>query len=148
LRRRTPLTRKSIDQVRAEAGRQQASSSAQRQAARQREDEQWRVEVLDLRGPYCRSCGSVRDVQADHLVGRVGEDRLAVEAGLPLCGDFGDGRCHPRKTARQLLIQRSWLDSDQVEWLEEKGYAIWGPDGTVVGRRCRLFADVGAGTAE
>ena len=149
LQRRTPLTRtarkpagrKPLDQVRAEVDKEQTGNAKQRRSARQREDAQWRAEVLALRGPYCRSCGSIRDVQVDHLVGRVGEDRLAIANGTPLCGDFGDQRCHPRKTEHQLLIQRHWLDPDQVTWLEENRYAIWEPDGTVSGTHCTLFAE-------
>jgi hypothetical protein len=75
------------------------------------------------------------------LVGRVGEDRLAIQNGTPLCGDFGDQRCHPRKTAHQLLIQRHWLDPDQIEWLAERGYTVWEPDGSVSGTHCTLFAE-------
>lgn len=114
----------------------------QRRDARLREDAAWRAECFRIRGSVCRGCGSTRDVQMDHIVGRVGSDRLALGNGLPLCGDFGDGRCHPRKTARQLLIQRDWLDQDMIDWLACEGYAVWETDGTVSGRHCVRFARI------
>lgn len=135
------MRRKSLDQIKSQVDKDKKKTSKQRQSARQREDRRYREVVLVLRGPVCRSCGSTRDVQVDHLVGRVGEARLAVENGTPLCGDFGDGRCHPRKTANQLLIQRGWLDPDQVEWLAKRGYVVWDDDGSVSGRNHRIFAD-------
>lgn len=68
--------------------------------------------------------------------------RWAVEDGLPLCSDFGLGRCHARKTRHTLRISRGWLDSDMVEWLATMGYAEWQADGSVAGTHCRLFLPV------
>lgn len=105
-------------------------------------DAQWRQKVYALRGRWCRSCGESRPerIQVDHMIPRTPATRWEPCNGLPLCDDFGKGRCHPRKTAHQLAIQRDWLDPDQIEWLAQQGHAEWQPDGTVTGRHCRLFA--------
>lgn len=157
VKRRQPLKRVKgletrIDQVQAwrrrtqqtalDRGSSKTRRVTKRANQRRNQDEEWRAAVFALRGRWCRSCGSVRDVQVDHLVGRVGAARLAVEAGLPLCGDFGVGRCHPRKTRYELKVQRSWLDADQVQWLEDQGFVRWLPDGTVAGTRSKAFAPV------
>lgn len=109
-------------------------------AKHRRNDSSWRTECLARRGAWCRACGSSRDLQSDHLIPRSQGGPSIVENGLILGGPFGCG-CHDRKTAHQLLIQRAWLDPDQLTWLEQEGHATWGPDGVVSGKHCRLFAD-------
>lgn len=142
LQSRTPLERRSelrrVPLQRVPAGR----APSTQQGANQRRDAQWRETVYALRGRWCRSCGESRPerIQVDHMIPRSPATRWEPCNGLPLCGDFGGGRCHPRKTAHQLLIQRGWLDPDQIGWLQASGLAEWLPDGSVTGRHCRIFA--------
>jgi hypothetical protein len=95
---------------------------------------------MAARGTLCRGCGGREHVQADHLIPRSQGGPSIVANGLPLCGEFGTGKCHVRKTNHELLIKREWLDGDQLDWLKASGNAWWLPDGTVAGRHCRLFA--------
>jgi hypothetical protein len=40
-------------------------------------------------------------------------------------------------------VKRSWLDADQIEWLNTEGHATWNEeDGTVTGRHRKLFAEL------
>ena len=141
LQSRTPLERRSeLRRVPLQRGTPIRSTRSTSNNAGRRRDAQWRDLVYQLRGRYCRSCGGGVDVQVDHMIPRSPATRWEPCNGLPLCGDFGGGRCHPRKTAHQLLIQRGWLDPDQIEWLRASGLAEWLPDGSVTGRHCRIFA--------
>lgn len=145
LQRRTPLVARTGLQRRTPLQRATPADRAPmsgKRSADQGKDARWREKVYALRGRWCRACGGDRDVQVDHMVPRSPATRWAIEDGLPLCGDFGRGRCHPRKTAHQLKIQRDWLDPDQIAWLDTMGYAVWQSDGTVTGSHCRLFAPV------
>jgi 5-methylcytosine-specific restriction endonuclease McrA len=150
LRRRTALQSHTLLGRRSELRRvplQRGTTPAARtprQAVNDRRDAQWRELVYTTRGRFCRACGESRAdrLQVDHLIPRSPATRWEPRNGLVLCGDFGAGRCHPRKTAHQLLVDRSWLDEDQTGWLEEQGHAVWQPDGSVGGRHCRLFAPV------
>lgn len=141
--RKEPIKR--LEPVRAENGRELGTSRhrrVQKRAAQRRNDAPWRNEVFELRGRSCRGCGGVQHVQADHLIPRSQGGPSVVENGLPLCGEFGVGQCHVRKTAHSLLIERGWLDQDQIDWLKSEGHAWWREDGTVAGRHCVLFAPV------
>lgn len=104
-----------------------------------RNDSGWRQQVLEARGERCRSCGTTRDVQVDHVVPRSQGGPSVVENGTPLCGPFGNG-CHPAVTEKRLLIQPEWLDDDQIAWLEENGHVWWDEEGEVYGRLRRSFA--------
>lgn len=67
-----------------------------------------------------------------------------VENGLVLCGPWSrvtPGGCHPAKTESRLLIDRRWLDADQIEWLASVGWVEW-IDGQPTGRGWRHFAAV------
>lgn len=122
------------------------SKATRRRAGQRRSaDVKYRADVLALRGEVCRSCGDTSHVEVDHLIPRLPSNRLVIANGTPLCGDFGRGRCHPRKTDHLLLVQRSWLDADQVRWLEDEGHAWWLPDGSVAGPRSRIFAPLDPG---
>jgi len=140
LRSLTPLQRRSLRQAPLQRGTRPPKSA--QQGANERRDAQWRTLVYQSRGRYCRSCGESRPerIQVDHMVPRSPATRWEPCNGLPLCDDFGRGRCHPRKTAHQLLVRREWLDDDQAQWLAEQGHAVWQPDGSVTGRHCRLFS--------
>ncbi|MCA1695668.1 MAG: HNH endonuclease [Actinobacteria bacterium] len=135
MKRGKPLQRrKPLNQVAAEL-------RPRRNTARPRNDSQWRTQCLELRGAWCRACGGARDVQVDHLIPRSQGGPSITQNGLILGGAFGCG-CHDRKTAHTLLIQRDWLDPDQIEWLAQEGHARWLEDGTVGGRHCTLFAEL------
>lgn len=110
---------------------------------RPRSDAGWRSDVLFRRGGFCRACGDTRQPQADHLIPRAQGGPSIVENGLPLGGPFGCG-CHDLKTAHKLLVQRDWLDPDQIEWLAEQGHVEWTESGEPVGRHARLFAPITA----
>lgn len=104
--------------------------------APRRNDSEWRTEVMALRGNACRVPGcELWPIEADHLIPRAHGGPSVGENGLPLCRAH-----HGQKTAHTLLIEQSWLDFDQVEWLREQGYAWWETDGTVSGPRCTIFA--------
>jgi predicted restriction endonuclease len=120
-----------------------ARSRAPKATKKARNDSPWRNEVMQRYGPACVACGTVRHVQADHLIPRGQGGPSVVENGLPLCGEFGRPGwkgCHPAKTDHELLIRKEWLAPEQVAWLEEHGHARWEKDGTVAGRHCWLFA--------
>lgn len=108
-----------------------------------RNDGPWRVNVLVARGAYCRACGSTKHIEVDHIWPRGQQGPSVVENGLPLCGTWGDCGAHALKTAGRLMIERSWLDPDQIEWLAEVGWVQWSPvDGAVTGRGWRHFAPI------
>jgi hypothetical protein len=102
---------------------------------RRRREAQWRHRVLEARGTQCRAAWCVRmtDVHAVPLVPHGGTFHPAN--GLPLC------RRHRELKADGLLVDPSWLDADQVEWLADEGHVEWLLDGVTVGRHRRLFAD-------
>lgn len=136
LQRRTPLRRRPLQQVAAEVTRQSTTSKQRRDADRRR-DVAWRQEVLDIRGQHCRVTGCVRsrNIEVDHMIPRRPSTRWAWPNGLVLCREH-----HADKTAHTLLIDRRWLEPDQIVWLAEQGHAWWLPDGSVAGRHCTLFA--------
>jgi len=80
-----------------------------------------------------------RLLQCDHIWPRSQGGPSVVENGLLLCGPFAPGECHRRKTEKLLLVERSWLDQDQVDWLASVGWVEW-IDGEPHGRGCRSFA--------
>lgn len=53
---------------------------------------------------------------------------------MALCVD-----CHTAKTEHRLLIQKDWLDDDQLEWLRDTGW-VWWQDGETYGEGRRSFA--------
>jgi len=106
---------------------------------RPRTDSTWRAECVARRGSYCRGCGDTRQPQADHIIPRAQGGPSVVENGMILGGPFGCG-CHDRKTAHRLLVQRAWLDDDQVQWLAEHGHVTWTATGDPTGRHAFLFA--------
>ena len=106
---------------------------------RPRTDSAWRAECVARRGSYCRGCGDTRQPQADHIIPRAQGGPSVVENGMILGGPFGCG-CHDRKTAHRLLVQRAWLDDDQVQWLAEHGHVTWTASGEPTGRHAFLFA--------
>jgi len=106
---------------------------------RPRTDSAWRAECVARRGSYCRGCGDTRQPQADHIIPRAQGGPSVVENGMILGGPFGCG-CHDRKTAHRLLVQRAWLDDDQVQWLAEHGHVTWTASGEPTGRHAILFA--------
>lgn len=103
-----------------------------------RNDGPWRKEVMATYGERCRSCGSTRWVQADHIWPRSQGGPSVVENGLPLCRE-----CHDAKTASRLLIQWSWLEDAQIAWLASVGWVAWDQAGQPYGRGCRHFAPKG-----
>ncbi len=134
---------KQIERARSGLGKQAPGGRVAKRS--KRNDGPWRLEALARRGGRCRSCGGTMHVQADHMIPRSQGGPSIVENALILCGEFGDGRCHVKKTNHELLIRRDWLDADQVEWLRASGNAWWEEDGTVSGRHNRLFAPVEEG---
>lgn len=94
--------------------------------ARRRNDGPWRRECLQRRGAFCRACGYSYEphLQIDHIKPRSQLGPSVVENGLVLCGPFGRG-CHDRKTNSSMLIERDWLDDDQIVWLAETGWVEW-----------------------
>ena len=106
---------------------------------RPRTDSTWRAECVARRGSYCRGCGDTRQPQADHIIPRAQGGPSVPENGMILGGPFGCG-CHDRKTAHRLLVQRAWLDDDQVQWLAEHGHVTWTASGEPTGRHAILFA--------
>lgn len=108
-----------------------------------RNDSGWRAEVIARRGGFCRSCGDTGHVQADHIWPRSQGGPSVVENGLMLCGEFSrntPGGCHPAKTEHRMLIERSWLDPDQIDWLRDVGRVWWDADGQPHGQGWRDFA--------
>lgn len=64
-----------------------------------------------------------------------------VENGLVLCASH-----HQAKTESRMVIEPSWLEPDQLEWLKAVGWVWWDADGRPQGRGWRHFAPmVGAG---
>lgn len=71
----------------------------------------------------------------DHVMPRSQQGPSVVENGLPLCEE-----CHRRKTEKRMLVERSWLDDDQVAWLAEVGWVAWDDNGQPYGMGWRGFA--------
>ena len=109
---------------------------------RRRNDAQWREDCLMRRGAFCRACGYsvAMHLQIDHMKPRSQGGRSDVENGLVLCGPFGKCDAHRRKTERSMLIERDWLDRDQVEYLDEIGWVRWNEDGEPEGYGMKGFA--------
>lgn len=108
-----------------------------------RNDGPWRAEVIALRGGYCRGCGDTRHVECNHVWPRSQLGPSVVQNGMMLCGAFSlttKGGCHPAVTEGKLLMQKGWLDPDQVAWLQEQGYVWWDENGEPCGRGSRRFA--------
>lgn len=101
---------------------------------RRRNDSKWRSEVIAKRGDWCRRCKRT-GVQADHLVPRSQGGPSVVENGMPLCPE-----CHQLKTEHKVLVQQSWLDPDQVDWLETNRWVWWDEDGEVYGPLRKSYA--------
>jgi len=91
--------------------------------------------VIALRGEFCRSCGTVNDLQCDHVRARSQGGKSVVENGMMLCRE-----CHRRKTERLMLIRYEWLDDDQTAWLKEVGW-VWWEHGVPHGHGCNGFAE-------
>ena len=106
-----------------------------RRSAPRRNDGPWRAECLAKRGTYCRSCGSVLNVQMDHIKPRSQGGKSVVENGLPLCVV-----CHEAKTESRLQIRREWLDPDQIAWLAAEGWVTWDVHGQPCGEGWKHFA--------
>ena len=88
----------------------------------------------------------MRGLEVDHVMERSQGGKSHVGNGLILCGPFHGGSspfaegCHGAKTAGKLLIERDWLDDDQIEYLAEIGWVVWDEHGEPIGRGCRAFA--------
>lgn len=113
---------------------------------KRRNDSGWRADVIAKRGGYCRACGYsvVEKLQCDHIKPRSQGGTSVVENGMMLCGPFGSdqwgsGECHRRKTEKDMLVSKEWLDEDQIAWLAEVGWVEW-IDGEPHGHGCRSFA--------
>lgn len=92
------------------------------------------------RGTFCRACGSSQHLELDHIKPRSQGGQSDVENGLPLCGAWGSCGAHARKTAGSLRIQKSWLDPDQIAYLDQIGWVRWDPEtGEVSGNGWRHF---------
>ncbi len=100
-----------------------------------RNDSPWRKEVLAKRGQACRRCGRSDGIQSDHIKPRSQGGTSVVENGLPLC--MG---CHRLKTEHRILVDKRWLDDDQVDWLRDVGWVWWDDDGEVYGPGRKSFA--------
>lgn len=112
-------------------------------AKHRKNDGPWRVNCLVKRGAYCRACGSTQHLEMDHIWPRGQQGPSIVENGLALCGAWGSCGAHALKTAGQLLIERAWLDPDQIEWLAEVGWVEWDDEtGAVSGGGWRHFAPI------
>lgn len=103
---------------------------------RRRNDAPWRRTVENFRGSHCRACGTIRDVQADHVLPRSQGGTSVVENGTMLCR-----RHHEQKTNGVLKYEFAWLDADQVAWLAEMGWVTWDGDGKPYGRGWKHFGD-------
>lgn len=102
---------------------------------RRRNDSSWRRDCLEVRGLWCRSCGTSYGLEIDHLIPRSQGGLSIVENGLLLCRD-----CHRKKTEHRMLVDPMWLDEDQLEWLASEGHVMFDEDtGEPYGRHCRLF---------
>lgn len=88
-----------------------------------------------LRGQYCRCCLRSGPVQADHVMPRSQGGQSVVENGMPLCDE-----CHRAKTEHRVLVKKSWLDADQLEYLETVGWVWWDSTGEVYGHGRKSFA--------
>jgi hypothetical protein len=129
-----------------------ARSRAPKATKKARNDSPWRAEVERRRGLYCRACGDVTSLEADHIWPRGQGGPSVVENGGFLCGPWSrcssfDGGCHKAHTEMKLLWRKEWLDDDQIEWLKEVGYVWWDEDGVPQGRGARRFARTGAAPA-
>jgi hypothetical protein len=56
---------------------------------------------------------------------------------MMLCAD-----CHRRKTEKRMLVERHWLDDDQIEYLANIGWVAWDDKGQPYGNGYRGFAPV------
>ena len=106
-------------------------------------DGPWRLDCLMKRGTFCRSCGATASLEVDHIWPKGQQGPSVVENGLVLCGSWGSCGAHERKTRSELLIERSWLDDDQIAWLDEVSWVRWDPEtGDVSGNGWRHFAPI------
>ena len=101
---------------------------------KRKNDAPWRNAVFALRGPWCRSCGTNRDLQCDHIKPKSQGGPSVVPNGLPMCRD-----CHEKKTNSQLKFRHEWLDDDTIAWLAEVGWVAWDDAGQPYGRGWRHF---------
>jgi 5-methylcytosine-specific restriction endonuclease McrA len=124
--------------------RAKRSQKRSRKVKSRRDDGPWRAAVLALYGPSCVACGGREHVQADHIWPRSQGGPSDVGNGIPLCGEFGRGKCHPRKTAGTMLIRPEWLKPVTRAFLAAAGWVDWDDNGQPYGRGCRHFAPLGA----
>ena len=106
-----------------------------------RSDAEWRRAGEERYGAFCRSCGSSKHVEADHMKPRGQGGKNHVENLLFLCGAWGDCAGHDRKTAGVLKIDRAWLTDEQVQYLDDVGWVRFYPDGAIMGGGWRHFTD-------
>jgi 5-methylcytosine-specific restriction endonuclease McrA len=99
-----------------------------------RNDSQWRADVLELRGEYCRSCHTSHWLQIDHIKPRSQGGTSVVENGTVLCQ-----HCHDLKTRRLIKYYHDWLDPDQHHWLKTIGWVWWDQFGEPHGRGYKGF---------
>lgn len=107
-----------------------------RKPTKRRNDAPWRAEVIALRGEYCRSCGTSRNLQCDHVKPRSQGGKSVVENGTMLCVT-----CHDGKTNSTLKYKREWLDQDQIDWLAREGWVEWDKDGLPFGNGWKHFEE-------
>ena len=107
-----------------------------RGAPRRRNDAPWRAEVIAKRGAYCRRCGKVMGLQADHVISRSQRGPSVVENGMMLCGE----PCHRLITEHKILYEFEWFDPDQIRWLAEHNHVAWDDEGLPYGRSFQNFA--------
>lgn len=119
------------------AERQREAAPRPQQRKRKPSDAPWREEAFALRGAFCRRCRRTWGLECDHLKPRSQGGASVIENALCLCSD-----CHRLKTEHRILVERSWLDADQIVWLAREGWVEWDADGEPRGRGCRSFAPV------
>jgi hypothetical protein len=64
-----------------------------------------------------------------------------------LCGPWSrssphPGGCHAAVTENKMLMERDWLDPDQIAWLEDVRWVWWDQLGEALGPGSRRFAPV------
>lgn len=88
----------------------------------------WRGAVMLAGNFQCAGCGYgvVRYLEADHIIPRAQGGLNDVDNGLVLCGEFGQCKRHPRKTAGEpAIIEHRMLRDEQVAYLSEHGWVEW-----------------------
>ena len=97
---------------------------------------EWRFEVLTRYGHSCPAPEPhTGPLEAHHLIYRSRGGVEDPENGISLCRGH-----HGAVHARTLLIARSWLHDDSLEYLSAAGYVDWDEDGEPFGTGHKGFA--------